>query len=237
MDFQNPIFGTLIKRYKRFLVDVRLESGEEITAHCANSGAALGITEPGIRIALSHHISPTRKLAYTWEMAFETLSDQWVGANTHNANKIALEGLKNGFFETLRYENIRSEVKYGQNSRIDFLLTTPNEPPCYVEVKNVHYKRDEIALFPDSVTTRGTKHMHELRFMKGQGARCIVLYVIQREDVSSFSWANDMDPDYAQASLEAQNAGVEFMAAICCMSPYKIRLKRCLDQKLHEQKG
>ena len=187
MLFSPPLLpGCLIKRYKRFLADIALASGEIVTAHCANPGALLGVTTPGLRVWVSHNPDPKRKLAYTWQIV-ET-DDTYVGVNTSLPNALAEEAILGGKIpELLGYKNLKREVKYGQNSRIDWLLTDPDKPDCYVEVKNVHLKRGAGAAFPDSVTTRGAKHLRELETIAATGARAVMLYIIQRNDcMSSF---------------------------------------------------
>jgi sugar fermentation stimulation protein A len=169
MRFSTPLLpGRLVKRYKRFLADIELNSGELITAHCANSGALLGGTTPGLKVWVSHNPSPTRKLHYSWQIV--EMDNTLVGVNTSLPNGIAEEAiLAERILELVGYEHLKREVKYGTNSRIDLLLTSPNKPPCYVEVKNVHLKREGGAQFPDSVTTRGAKHLRELESMVAQG--------------------------------------------------------------------
>jgi sugar fermentation stimulation protein A len=215
MRFSTPLLsGRLIKRYKRFLADICLDSGEIITAHCANSGALLGGTEPGLRVWVSHVPSESRKLHYSWQLV--ELDNTLVGINTSLPNALAEEAITKGHIpELIGYEMLKREVKYGQNSRVDFLLTDSQKPPCYVEVKNVHLKRGQAAEFPDSVTTRGSKHLRELQDMMAQGARAVMLYIIQRNDCSHFQYAADLDPVYAGTAKEALMAGVETLAYVC----------------------
>ncbi len=208
------IFGTLVKRYKRFFVDVLLEDGTEVTAHCPNPGAMLGVLEPGNRVALTHNNNPARKLSYTWQLV--EAEGTWIGINTHLTNEIAGSVLEKKLIPELTgYSSTQREVKYGANSRIDFLLTGDDFPPCYLEVKNVHLKRNGIAQFPDCVTARGAKHMAELALMRQQGMRCMVLYIVQRSDVKEFALAADIDPAYAKASELAKDSGVEMLALGC----------------------
>lgn len=228
MIFSSPLIdGTLIKRYKRFLADILLNDGTMITAHCANPGAMLGITEPGSRVWVSFEDSPTRKLKYSWHMI--AAEDTIIGMNTSWPNLLVAEALTNNMIDPLKgYADYRREVKYGVNSRIDILLTDPTKPSCYVEVKNVHLKRGDQAQFPDCVTARGAKHLGELNEMVRQGHRAVMLYVVQRDDCTSFSIAADIDPVYAQAAQSAFAQGVEAYAYTCHVDPTGIRLNRAI---------
>jgi len=224
MRFTNPLLpGRLIKRYKRFLADITLDSGEVITAHCANPGALLGGTTPGLRVWVSHNPSPSRKLSYSWQIV--EMDNTLVGVNTSLPNGIAEEAILAGKIPELTgYESLKREVNYGNKSRIDLLLTSPLKPPCYVEVKNVHLKRGDGAQFPDSVTTRGTKHLRELELIVTQGGRAVMLYIIQRNDCSHFSFAADLDPVYARTASHALSHGVEALAYLCTVTPEGIDL-------------
>jgi len=154
----------------------------------------------------------------------------WVGVHTHVPNQIVYEALQMKIIpELVLYSRIRREVPYGQSSRIDFLLEEEGHPPCYVEVKNVHCMRQKgLAEFPDSVTQRGAKHLGELVHCVQQGARAVVLYVVQREDTSAFQWARDLDPIYAEAALRAHKEGVETLVYDCRLTPESIRLNKPL---------
>lgn len=222
-------YGTLIKRYKRFLADVSLDSGEELTVHCPNPGAMMGITTPGSRVALSKSANPARKLAYSWEMV--EVNGVWIGTNTNNPNSIIAKALaEEGIPELAGYKNIKAEVKYGQNSRIDFFLTDGPTEMCLVEVKNVHLIRnDYMAEFPDCVTARGAKHQLELAEQVKNGIRSVVLYVVQRDDALTFKVAHDLDKAYGEASKFATEAGVETIAYSCNMHPSGITLKQSLQ--------
>jgi sugar fermentation stimulation protein A len=226
MNFPHPLVpGRLIKRYKRFLADIALDSGEIITAHCANSGALLGGTTPGLRVWVSYHPSPSRKLSYTWQIV--EMDGTHVGVNTSLPNGLAEKAILEGrIAELTGYESLKREVKYGQNSRIDLLLTSPNKPPCYVEVKNVHLKRGDGAEFPDSVTARGAKHLRELEIVVAEGGRAVMLYIIQRNDCSHFSFAADLDPVYAATAAQAFSRGVEAYAYLCVVSLEGIEVER-----------
>ena len=233
MKFPNPLIkGTLIKRYKRFLADVTLETGEEITAHCANPGSMLGLKDPGSTVWLSPATNPKRKLKYSWEL-IETndfKKKTLVGINTSLPNKLAEEAILNGTIKELRdYQNLKREVKYGENSRIDILLDNPeiNEQKCYVEIKNVHLLREKnLAEFPDSVTARGAKHLKELSDMVKQGHRAVMFYLIQRDDCTSFSLAEDIDKAYKDAFLKAIDTGVEAIAYKCKLTTTEIKVTK-----------
>lgn len=211
MDFNPPLIeGILIQRYKRFLADVKLGNGQIITAHCPNPGAMTGCAEAGWKVGLSHSADPKRKLAYTLEMTHNGQS--WIGVNTQRANQLVAEALQENNIPELRgYQQIQSEVKYGQNSRIDFLLRDDETNMTYVEVKSVTLKQGDWALFPDSVTARGKKHAEELIKIKKSGHRALMLFVVQREDVKAFQVADTIDPAYASALKTAKQTGVEVL--------------------------
>ncbi|WP_102784746.1 DNA/RNA nuclease SfsA [Thalassospira sp. GB04J01] len=215
------IHGTLIKRYKRFLADVELDSGEVITAHCANPGGMIGLKEPGIDVWLSQSDNPKRKLKYSWELC--QIGDAWIGINTSHPNAIVEEAILNGLVPELSgYETLKREVKYGKNSRIDILLSDPDRGLCYVEVKNVHLKRDEdvpgLAEFPDAVTARGAKHLDEMTDMVAEGHRAVMFYLIQRTDCDRFTLSTDIDPHYGDRFKAARENGVEAIAYDCAIS-------------------
>lgn len=220
--------GTLIQRYKRFLADVRLADGSVITAHCPNSGAMLGLKEPGIRVWVTpQEPSPTRKLNYRLEMV--EADGVLVGVNTHRGNELVDEALKNGVIaELAAYTSVRREVKYGVNSRIDFLLEGEGLPPCYVEVKTAHLKYEGALSFPDAVTERGAKHLRELSAQVKLGARAVVIYAAQRRDATYFRLADGIDPVYAQEAARAKLAGVEFLCYIPEISEQHITLTHTL---------
>ncbi|BAT57684.1 sugar fermentation stimulation protein A [Variibacter gotjawalensis] len=217
MRFSPPLIpATLVRRYKRFLADVVLRSGEEITAHVANPGAMTGLAAPGSRVWLSKSSDPKRKLPYAWEVVEVDLGAgiECVGVNTAHPNRIVQAALAaNAIPELAGYANIRREVKYGEGSRIDFLLEHPDKPPCYVEIKNVHLMRTPgLAEFPDSVTVRGARHMHELAAMVRAGNRAVMLFLIQIGSAKRFAPAADIDPAYARALRTAHEVGVEVLA-------------------------
>ncbi|MFN0264058.1 DNA/RNA nuclease SfsA [Tepidamorphus sp. 3E244] len=229
MQFPKPLIpGTLVRRYKRFLADVTLESGETITAHCANPGAMTGLADPGIPVWLSLSDDPKRKLKYSLEVVQvdDGAGPCCVGINTSHPNRIVEAAIGAGAIPQLAgYETMRREVRYGTNSRIDLLLESEGRPPCYVEVKNVHLVRQTaLAEFPDSVTARGAKHLAELAKMAQSGARAVMFYLVQRGDCADFQLAADIDPAYAQAFAAARDAGVEAICYACNVSPEAILL-------------
>ena len=230
MEFPDPLIrGRLVKRYKRFMADVVLESGETVTAHCANTGAMLGVQDPESEVWLSPARNPDRKLKFTWELI--RIGDGLVGINTAHPNKIVADAIEAGRIPELAgYAALRREVKYGENSRVDILLTDDDKPDCYVEIKNVHLMRKPgLAEFPDSVSTRAAKHQGELAKMVDQGARAVTVYLCQREDCDSFALAADIDPDYAAAAAVARDKGVEALCYACTLTPTAITAERRLD--------
>ena len=213
MDFATPLIrATLIRRYKRFLADVTLEDGQQVTAHCANPGAMLGVAPPGATVWLEPTNTPKRKLKYSWKL-LELGDGHFAGIDTGVPNRVVEEALNTrAISEVAQYPMIRPEVKYGERSRVDFLLTGDGLPDCYLEVKNVHLRRTaELAEFPDCVTARGARHMEELSNVVSAGHRAILLYLVQRTDCSAISLAYDIDPAYAAAAQAARTAGVEMI--------------------------
>jgi sugar fermentation stimulation protein A len=236
MKFKTPLLkGTLVKRYKRFFADVILETGETVVAHCANSGSMLSVKPEGAPVWISPTDNPNRKLKYTWEIV--VIDGHNVGINTAHPNLIVAQAIEAGEIPELSgYESLRREVKYGVNSRIDMLLESEGKPPCYVEVKNVTMRRDLSpggkAEFPDSVTTRGAKHLVELANMVAEGHRAVMFYLVQRPDCQSFAIAGDIDPDYQAGLVTAMRAGVEVLCYQCDVSPQEIGISRALTMDL-----
>ncbi len=234
MEFPSPLLpGVLVKRYKRFLADIELDSGETITAHCPNPGSMMGVAPPGAPAWVSVSPSKTRKLPHTFELV--EVDGGLVAINTNNPNKIAAEAIAAGRIPKLAaFAALRREVKYGENSRIDILLEGDGDAaPTYVEVKNVHLMRDGgLAEFPDSVTTRGAKHLRELVGVAAKGARAVMLFIVQRMDCERLRPAEDLDPAYAAALRHAAANGVETLCYDCEITLNGVELRRPLPVKL-----
>jgi sugar fermentation stimulation protein A len=230
MKFSSPLIeGRLIKRYKRFLADVRLNNGETVTAHTANTGAMTGCAEPGSRVWLSRSNNAKRKYPLTWELVEVNSSrPTLLGINTQLSNALVAEAIGNGVAAELQhYTTIRREVRYGvENSRIDLLLQQDSSPPCYVEVKNVTLVEGGAGYFPDAVTTRGSKHLRELAGMAAQGCRSVIFYCVQREDVSEVRPAQHIDASYAATLRQVVEQGVEALAYRAMVSPREIVLTK-----------
>lgn len=231
LDQTTMVPATLVKRYKRFLSDHRLESGEVITASCPNTGTMLGLTTPGSATWLVHAPSPTRKYDYRWELIED--EGTWVGINTGRPNALVEEAIRAGVIKELAgYADLRQEVKYGTNSRIDLLLEDPGRPQAFVEVKNCHLRRQAgLAEFPDSITTRGAKHLDELAAQVALGHRAVMVFCVQRADCDHFDVAADIDPGYAAAFQRARAAGVEALAYVCHVSAETIALTHSIPIK------
>jgi sugar fermentation stimulation protein A len=230
MRFKGPLVpGKLIRRYKRFLTDVLLDTGKTVTAACPNTGSMLGLTGAGNRVWLSHSDSPTRKYAHTWELV-EVPQIGIVGINTAHPNHIVAEAIAQQKIPGLSgYGGLRGEVKYGENSRIDLLLEDENRPPCYVEVKNVHFfRKPGLAEFPDCVTKRGTKHLVELSNMVRNGARAVMVYLIQNNVPLRFALADDKDSVYFNEFKKARLLGVEALALTCHISTVEISVDKSI---------
>ena len=254
MEFPEPLIpGRLQRRYKRFLADVVLDAGSagggEVVAHCANPGSMLGLAEPGSRVWLSPAGNPARKLRWSWELVEVPAQSGGqsggqgmgqgggsaggclVGINTGRANALVGEALAAGRIPELAgYDTLRREVRYGANSRVDFLLEraagpSSAAPPCYLEVKSVTLARGGgLAEFPDAVTARGSKHLAELAAVARQGGRAVLLFLVQRADCARVAAAADIDPAYAAALAQAKADGVEILCYNCRLSPAAIAL-------------
>ncbi len=226
MRFQTPLVpARLIRRYKRFLADMRLADGTEVVAHCPNPGRMMGLDAPGLPCWLEPNDDARRKLNYGWRLA-ELPDGHVAGIDTAVPNRIVREALlARAVPELAAYGTVRAEVRYGRASRVDFLLTEPGLPDAYVEVKNVHLRRSgDWAEFPDCVTVRGARHLDELAGMAAQGHRAVMLYVVQRTDCARFRLAEDIDGNYAAAAARAQSARVEMLCHGCAISPQAITL-------------
>lgn len=226
MEFARPLVrGRLLRRYKRFLADVMLDDGREVTAHCPNPGAMTGLAAPGTAVWLEPTDAPGRRLAFGWRLV-ELPGGHWAGIDTGTPNRIVGAALRARRIPALAsYGAVRAEVRYGAASRVDFLLEGPGLPPAYVEVKNVHLRREgDWAEFPDCVTARGAKHLRELAATAGGGARAVVFYLVQRTDCVRMRLAADVDPAYAAAAATARAAGVEALAYGTTISPQGVAL-------------
>ncbi|MYM55057.1 DNA/RNA nuclease SfsA [Thalassovita mangrovi] len=228
MRFQTPLVpAVLIRRYKRFLADARLEDGREITAHCANPGSMMGLADPGMRIWLEPNDDPKKKLKFGWRLVEHDGGD-FTGVDTSVPNRALKAALMAGEVPGLEYPEVRPEVKYGENSRIDFLLSD-GDRRAFVEVKSVTLSRQPgFAEFPDSVTARGLKHLGELSAVAQAGDRAVMLYLVQRTDCDRVGIAGDIDPAYAAGLAQARAAGVEVLAFDCRISPEEIELGKPL---------
>ena len=231
MRFQTQLVpARLTRRYKRFLADCVLEdTGVEITAHCANPGSMMGLATPGTKVWLELNDDRKKKLRYGWRLV-DHENGHFTGVDTslpNRALKAALEARE--IAPLAAYSSVRPEVRYGEKSRIDFLLSAPDLPDAYVEVKSVTLSRQQgLAEFPDSVTARGAKHLDELARMAGLGHRAVMLYLVQRTDCTGFTLAADIDPAYAAAYRIARTAGVETLCFDTDISPQGVKIRRTL---------
>jgi len=230
MKWPNLICGTLIKRYKRFLCDVKLRNNHTVTAHCPNTGSMTGCYQPGCPVYLSRHNHPNRKLKYTLEMT--DMGTSLVGVNTMVPNKLVKESILEGRVKELSgYSSVRSEVPYGTSSRIDLLLENGKQR-CFVEIKNCTLVEDQVAYFPDAVSSRGLKHLLELQREVQAGNRCIMFYLIQRSDAKLFKPADLIDKDYGEALRRVFNDGVEIIVYDVNINPAEIVLNKPISFKL-----
>lgn len=231
MLFANPlVHGTLIKRYKRFLADVQLETGETITAHCPNTGSMLSCSTPGSPVALSISDNPKRKYPYSLEMVMD--NSTWVGVNTARTNTLVREAIEEGQINEFKLPlTIKNEVKTSDHTRLD-LQVIHNSVSIFIEVKNCSLALDSCAMFPDAVTTRGTKHLHELIRLRHSGQKSCIFFLVQRMDADRFSPATHIDPTYSAALLDAQAAGVMVLAYQAEVSPESIRVVRPLPYSI-----
>ena len=233
MNFKETLIsGELIKRYKRFFVDVKIDNNV-ITAHCPNTGSMMGLLKTGNRVWLSKSNNPKRKLKYTLQI----IENQKVkvGINTHLTNKIVLDALNNSLIKELRnFDIINQEVKFGENTRFDFLITKKTKK-TFIEVKNVTLSRQKgLAEFPDSVTSRGLKHIKELINASKKGYEIFILYVIQRDDCKKFALDKDIDPEYCELLVKAVKKKLNVICYDCKFSAKGIKLNRRIQFKLNE---
>jgi sugar fermentation stimulation protein A len=232
MQIEQPtVQGRLIKRYKRFLADVEMADGETLTAHCPNTGSLKGCLEAGSKVVLRDSQNPARKLQYTLQTI--EVDGTWVNVDTGLPEVLAFESIQADLIPSLTgYASARREVKYGKNSRIDVLLEDDEKGRCYVEVKNTTLVDGPLAQFPDAVTERGRKHLYELADMVQAGHRAAMLFIVSREDVSSFAPAESIDPAYAASLREVAAKGVEVLAYSTRVQPDSFQLHKPLSIQL-----
>lgn len=231
MEFSSRLIpGVLIRRYKRFLADIRLRNGRIVTAHCANTGSMLGCSDPGSPVYLSRNEGKRGRLAYTWEMI--RVGESWVAINTYRANRLIAEAIAAGRVKELQgYARVRAEVPVHPGVRLDLCLERGGSL-CFVEAKSVTLSIDGVAAFPDAVTERGRKHIEELIRLKKKGYRAVLFFVIQRGDCSSFRPADEIDGEYGLWLRRAVRAGVEVLPYRASVNPRGIRLTRRLPLTL-----
>jgi sugar fermentation stimulation protein A len=230
-DLPELISGNLIRRYKRFLADVRLDSGETVTAHCPNSGSMKGCAVPGCPVWLSVSDNPRRKLKYTWELIKTPAS--MIGINTQVPNRLVKTAIETGQIPELGgYGTVRSEVTVRKGTRLDLCLEEPGRRRCYVEIKNCTLVEDGTAMFPDAVTVRGQKHLDELKDLVKTGHRAVIFFLIQRMDAQRFAPAAGIDPAYARKLVQAKGHGVEIVTRDVVIDPARIRVHRSLPVRL-----
>ena len=228
MIFTNRLIkGKLIKRYKRFFTDIKVNR-EIITAHCPNTGSMLGLLNEDNEVWVSKSDNPKRKLKYTLEII--KVKNILVGVNTHLANKIVLEGLSNNYIKEFNnLDKIKPEVYYNKETRFDFLIKKKNRE-CFIEVKNVTlFRNGMVAEFPDSPTTRGSKHLITLIDAKNKGFKSYVIFLVQIEKMTKFKIARDLDKNYYNNYLLAKKSGVQFLAYRCKIDPKEIKIERKLE--------
>ena len=228
MIFSNRLIkGKLIKRYKRFFTDIKVNR-EIITAHCANTGSMLGLLNEDNEVWVSKNDNPKRKLKYTLEII--KVKNILVGVNTHLANKIVLEGLSNNYIKEFNnLDKIKPEVFYNKETRFDFLIKKQNRE-CFIEVKNVTlFRNGMVAEFPDSPTTRGSKHLITLIDAKNKGFKSYVIFLVQIEKMTKFKIARDLDKNYYNNYLLAKKSGVQFLAYRCKIDPKEIKIEKKLE--------
>ncbi|PID59489.1 DNA/RNA nuclease SfsA [candidate division KSB3 bacterium] len=225
MHFDPPLStGILHKRYKRFLADITLDSGESITAHCPNTGSMLSCSTLGSRVGVSRSANPQRKYPYTLEIVEDNGS--WVGVNTARSNAIVAEGISQGIISSFgKVISLQREVKVSAKSRLDILLDH-GKSTTFVEVKNCSLAKDRVAMFPDAVTKRGTKHLYELMELVAKGEQACIFFLVQRQDADSFTPAMTIDPEYSTALKQAAQQGVQVVAWQAKVSPQGITIHR-----------
>ena len=231
MNFENKLIsGVFIKRYKRFFVDVKIKD-KIVTAHCPNTGSMMGLLHKGNKVWLTKSLNPKRKLKYTLQIIKNKKIK--VGINTHLTNKIVLKSLEDNYIKDFKnIDSIQQEVKFGENTRFDFLLLKGNKK-IFVEVKNVTLSRQKsIAEFPDAVTTRGLKHIEELLKAKDKGFLIYLLFIIQRDDCNKFNLAKDIDPEYCELLIKSVKKNLKILCYDCKFLPKGIKLNRKIQFKI-----
>jgi len=217
--------GILVKRYKRFMADVTLETGEVVTAHCPNTGSMKTCSQPGRPVYLSYHDNPKRKLKYTWEII--AMPPSLVGINTQVPNRLVAKSIQAGSVKELNgYDHLKREVKTSEGSRLDILLSKGGADRCYVEIKNCTLVEDGVAFFPDAVTHRGRKHLVEQQKLAASGCRCVMFFLIQRMDAKVFKPADHIDPAYGRELRHAAENGIEILVYDVHMDLKTITLNR-----------
>ena len=229
--FPELIQGTLVRRYKRFLADILLENGETVTAHCPNSGAMTACCQPGRPVYVSCHDRPERKLKYTWELI--DMPTSLVGVNTMIPNRLIRKAITQGEIKAFAaYDTVIAEVRAGEHSRLDLMLTGETSGKCYIEIKNCTLVDNKTAMFPDAVTTRGRNHLLVLQELKKLGHRCAMIFLIQRMDACRFAPADHIDPAYGAALMAAVKSGVEIHVYDVSLDLHRIRLGRQIPWEL-----
>jgi sugar fermentation stimulation protein A len=222
-----PIEGRLVRRYQRFFAEVELAGGERLVAHCPNTGSLLGCLAPGSRVWLRDSGNPARKLRYTWQAV--RVGRAWVNVDTALPNRVVAEAVRAGRVPELAgYARVRREAPYGRGSRIDLLLEDDERGTCHVEVKSTTLVEGGVALFPDAVTERGTRHLAELARLARAGKRAVQFFFVSRPDVVAFRPADAIDPDYGRALRRAVLAGVEVLAYAARVEARRLELARTL---------
>ncbi len=223
--------GTLIKRYKRFLADIRLDSGQTITAHCANTGSMAECSQPGSPVYVSFHDNPKRKYKYTWELI--QMPTSLVGVNTAIPNRLVLHAIQQGLIKSfLGYDHVKAEMKVSTGSRLDIFLWNHEQDRCFIEIKNCTLVKEGIASFPDAVTTRGQKHLRELQRLRDKHTRCAMFFLIQRSDAEIFQPADSIDPAYGRELRQAVENGLEMIVYDVDINLQGIRLRKEIPYQL-----
>ncbi|WP_428035163.1 DNA/RNA nuclease SfsA [Amphritea sp.] len=234
MQLENMQSGRLIKRYKRFLADIELDDGRQLTVHCPNTGSMKNCADPGSEVWIQDSGNPQRKYLFGWELV-QVEGRFWACINTGRANALIREAIETGVISELQgYDLIRQEVKYGdENSRIDLLLEASQRPLCYVEIKNVTLlEQHGCGTFPDAVTSRGAKHLRELMLMVAQGHRAVLMFCVPHTGIQQVSPADHIDPAYGQLLREAVAAGVEVYAYGATITPQEVTISHPLPVQL-----